>query len=425
MHELINILSLGLLITLCAYNLCKPFFSRDKSEIWSPMTFLTLTLAYYCIIPNFEGIHSFEDISIDSHKYLFNLACFVSYCSICFGFKKFNVKADWKKWNSYFTERNSSKIAVILFLFGMACHVPFRGFSTSIAAGGEIVDFGREGLTSYFTLMISVFCTACCLLLVSKRKRGVFWIILWLTLVTYIVEGFRYRIVILFISMLVMSHLYPKPRKIKIAPIMALALIMYFGFNIMDQARTYNNGIRMDIVRGMTVEDVSKRAGETTRIYGYSILVMKNYSEHSTRLFFLPLITAISMPLPRFLFPWKPDAYYLTHTNLIATGSASVGSVYVYFVEAFMSFGWIGIVVNGVFIGWIAKKFWVNYRNNSQAIGAILALGLFNGICYLIVSRGYLAQEFSALLYFVFVPFWIASLLNKHFFKNKLHHNRH
>ena len=97
----------------------------------------------------------------------------------------------------------------------------------------------------------------------------------------------------------------------------------------------------------------------------------------------------------------------------IAMKQGGSGSVYVNFVEAFMAFGWIGIIINGLFIGFLSRKFWDNYRNNPNSIGAILALSLYNGLTYVIISRGYLAQEFSCFLYYIIVPFLLASFLVK------------
>ena len=125
-------------------------------------------------------------------------------------------------------------------------------------------------------------------------------------------------------------------------------------------------------------------------------------------LYFESLITALTMPLPRSVFPWKPDAQYLRDANLRVLGTLDYGAAYLNFVEGFLSFRWLGIIMNGFFIGFISRIFWDNYRRNNKSIGAILFLGLYNAVLYMIISRGYLAQELVVFVYFIPVVYWIS-----------------
>lgn len=418
-------MSLSSLLTIilgfmCLAVILNAYFKKDKAIIWSPLTFLTLTIIYYLVIPEFLNSREFESYDVTSIANTFHVGAIISYLSILAGYFliKRKRKDNWQSWNTLFTEDNVCKIGVVLFIFAMACHIPFRGFHISFLNDGSELsefDYSAPGLSYYFINMIAILCASCCMLLPKWKKHKLLLIgILWLTLVAFIVSGFRYRIVILVISMFTFYHLYADaPKKIKFLPIILIGYVCYVGFNIMDHARDYGNGIRLDKIANMDKNEVTAQAGETQRIYNYSILVMNTYDTTGKREYFAPLVNAICMPLPRAIFPWKPNADYLySSANFVMRGGGAA-SVYVNFVEAFMAFGWIGIIINGLFIGWLARRFWNNYRNNRKSFGAIIALALFNGLTYVIISRGYLAQEFSCFLFYVCMPFWLSMVVKK------------
>lgn len=404
----------------CIFILFNAYLNKDKSIIWSPITFIVLTILYYWVMPEYFSSREFEGYNVSQYSLYFHIGAILSFFSILFGFYKIKpIKpTNWNNWNNYFTIKNVKKIGVIFFMIALACYIPFRGFHFSIfVSDNNLQEFEYEnvGLDYYFVNSIAILCFACCLLLLHwKKNKLLFGIILWLTLVTFIVAGFRYRIVILVISMLSVYHLYNGIKKIKLIPLVLIALLCYTGFNIMDKARNYGNGIRLDLIKTMDKKELTEQAAETERVYNYSIMVMNGYAESGHRVYFEPLLTAICIPIPRSIFPWKPDANYMREaTTNIAMKQGGSASVYVNFVEAFMAFGWIGIVINGLFIGFLSRKFWDNYRNNPNSIGAILALSLYNGLTYVIISRGYLAQEFSCFLYYIIVPFLLSSFLVK------------
>ena len=101
----------------------------------------------------------------------------------------------------------------------------------------------------------------------------------------------------------------------------------------------------------------------------------------------------------------------MKRTQFFVAGSADSGAAFLAFVEAFLAFGWIGVILYGLFFGWLAGIFWRNYQNNKQSIGSVLLLALFNGFCYDWISRGYMAGMFNNFIYFVIMPFWLSYIL--------------
>ena len=181
----------------------------------------------------------------------------------------------------------------------------------------------------------------------------------------------------------------------------------------MDHARSYNNGIDVEVVKELSFDKLLEGSTEANHVRGFSIMSMKYYHDSGDRIYFAPIINAICMPLPRAFFPWKPNAEYYRKIQMQTIRDSESGSAYMNIAENYIAFGWLGIIVNGLFIGYLAKIFWNNYRKNLASLGAIVLLGVFNGVCYVLISRGYLAQGFGCFLYFVCLPFWLLSLFKK------------
>lgn len=400
------------------YSLIKPWLSKDPSEIWSPISMIAFTLLYYVVKPSFGDL-SMYGANLASNQYLFYLTAVVFYGCILYAFSR-PTKKEFSKWNSYFNIENSTRLGFVLFLIAMVCYVPFRGLRTSISADDATIVTARTGLVSYFIDLISLFVGACCLAYVGLKnkagmgikERAAALIIIYFTMVLFIVGGFRYRIVILALALATTYHLYPKPRKINYALLIPLAVVLYLGFAVMDVSRRYGTGIDMDIAKNVTLQDATKGAGESADVLCFSIVTTDNYSEHGGFAGFEPIVTAILMPIPRAILPWKPNAEYI-HEAENRQGMLGQGAAFLVFTEAYMSFGMIGVILYGLFIGWFCKRVWYNYRVNPNSIGALLFLSLLNGFCYQWISRGYMASAFNDFVYFVVLPFWLTALYNR------------
>lgn len=418
-------LSLTLLVILCvmiAFSLLKPFFAKERYAIWNPITFIALTFIYYIVKPSFDDI-SLYGANIVPNQYMFYLTAVVFFGCVLIAFNR-PGKDGFSEWNKYYTQGNTQTIALVLFIIAMVCYVPFRGFRTSISSESVTTVSARTGLVSYFIDLISLFVGACCLALVGLKdtkgqgvkKRLVIFVILYFTLVMFIVGGFRYRLVILLLAMATTYHLYPSPRRINYVVFVPIAIAAYLGFAIMDSARSYGRGINLDVAKSFTLEDAAKGAGESTDVCCFSIVVTDEYYKNGNYAGIEPIVTAALMPIPRAIIPWKPAAEYLHEAE--ERVSVSGGAAFLVFTEAYVAFGMIGVILYGLFIGWFLKKIWQNYLKNRQSIGALLLLALTNGFCYTWMSRGYMASAFNDFIYFVVLPFWLTALINR-FSKNK------
>ena len=252
----------------CLATLIAVIFNRDKSIVWSPITFLTLTILYYNVLPEFLTSRQFEGYDVSQYSLCFHIGAILSYASILFGYFILASKTNtsWNRWNNYFSPDNAHTIAVFLFILALAMYVPFRGLRLSIFISEDNLrefDYDNVGFSFYFVNAIAILCVACCLTAYSWKKHVISTaIILWMTMVTFIISGFRYRIVIMIISLLTVYHLYHGVKKIRVLPIILIASAMYLGFNVMERTRSYGNGINVGVLESSSTADLAANARE-------------------------------------------------------------------------------------------------------------------------------------------------------------------
>lgn len=423
-----SIFYLAILGVMIVVSIVMPFFSEDKSNIWSPITIIGLVLIYYVVWPSLDGLSLFGAENVGNQS-LFYITAVIFFGSVLLAFY-WKRDTRYIKWNSYFTLDNSPKIAFILLIVALACYVPFRGFRTSISADTATITSARTGFVSYFIDLIAILAGATCLGFVglkskdtsTTKKYAIFVVVLYMTLTLYIVGGFRYRIVILLLSLATIYHLFPKPKRINYILVIPIAIITYLGFAIMDQARSYGRGIDMDAANNVSMDEASKGARENMDVCCFSIVVTNEYYRSEKFAGIEPVVTALMMPIPRALFPSKPDGSYMKEAQIRTLGNSDQGAAFLIFTEAYISFDVLGVIAYGLFVGWCCKIVWSNYRNNKESIGAILLLALFNGFCYTWISRGYMAAVFNDFVYFVVLPFVFARIINT-FSKRTQHEN--
>ncbi len=413
--ELLYVISMIMLTVLIVYDIGMALFSKDKSLIWSPKTFLVLCIGYYIYLPTFKA---YELISLSAHGYMW-FSTLLYYICFRIGFKYSYPQIRFHKLNNLIQQKHASRIAIVLFTISFLIFFAFNDFSLSfINSVTEAREFDENESYShpeqYLTNLVACFCFAASLSYIAKEKFD-FKVLgmLCIAVIVYIIGGFRYRLLLLFISFFTVYHLYPEAKSINYKVVVPLFIGLYALVGLMEQTRSYGNGMDAERLNDVLSGQVElKDAKENIFVYTYSAKVIEQSSINNL-LYLEPIVNAILMPIPRTLFPWKPKGVYTRETSWRVLGNISEGQAFCTITEGYLSFWWFGIIFYGYFLGWLSKLFWLNYSENRRKIGAILLLALYNAIIYVIFSRGYLAQAFTQLIYYVFVPFWLVIFLRK------------
>lgn len=297
-----------------------------------------------------------------------------------------------------------------------------RGFQINVFQVNEEPEFVVGGLSSYLTQAIALMVAAVIFVLVTvngniiKLTSRIKWIsilMLLITLLTFVTQGSRYRIVILLIAGATTYYLKNR-EKPNLLLWSAFGVVFFLAMGVIEITRNYSRGLDISKLESYELSDIGSNAQNETKVFLFSGRVIDEVSKNSDYIYFEPIITAILMPIPRAYFPQKPDGAYLDDVQEIVFGNSDMGAAFMFYAEYYYAFGWIGIVIMSFVFGLICKYFYLNYRYNPNSLVPILALAIFNGCVYMFITRGYLAQHVFTFFYFLVIPLWVLKLFNNH-----------
>jgi len=414
--EMLLLITLVMSIFLC---LSKSFLDRDYYAIWSPMTCISITYIYYCVIgPLIELTHGSVVIlrGIDHRPYFFDawLGALLSYLGVWLGFAVCNVKI---RTAASFTADNKLllknarmvffiAVGLLILLFGAGSMVKLRFWEYSADAGVG----GYSGSFSGYAMQAIVFFISASLLafIPFLRKQGAAWFvaIFVVTFSLFVNFGFRWRLVVLFYALVSVFHLEKRVKlNLKLGISLLLALLLLVGG--MAIARSYGRGMRMERLEGVKAGELIDNAMTEAACFLASGFIINKYQDTFDHSGFDFLVNAISAPVPRALWPDKPDGSYIGGPIMsLYGGNRGTGQAALNYAEYFMAFGWYGVIIFPFLMGLFLKRCWLWYIANKSNDYAIIMISLINGMMYMWVSRGYFSL-FLTLFILVCLPVWI------------------
>lgn len=399
------------------WQLAFPFF-KNQQRLYSPIFFLTLFLSYYTLIPYIKGVHVVDGRNIDEGVPLYLLANFLSYSATIIGF---NLKTKWRifnKFNDYVSELNAKRMGIVLMLIAISVYGIFRDWNFNLfftaLESEEFESVERENHMEYYLTQLSMLfiaASSCFYVSYCRKKTKLLWVCLVFEMLVALMEGFRATIAIFIISFAIFFQNYPKLKSLNLKLWLPIGLVFLLSLGAMERSRSYGRGYNIDAIMEMFSDgSYTESAGESATLYGDGARTMAKFTETGDRYYFEPVLCALLQPIPRAWLPLKPNADYLRDAGTKVNGFK--GNVVITSpIEAFISFGWLGIIIYGLFVGWLCQVFWNNYQTNRDKIGALILLASFNAFLYVYVSRGYMAQVLVTYMYVVIIPFWVIKIL--------------
>lgn len=420
--EIQNFIPISIIFLLTTITIYKNYKSKNFYQFWSPLTFISLIYIYYTIVGAITILSSsdYTYLGVDlsgSATYAW-VGASLSLLSIHTGFIIY--KGSRKPlWNYRINIRSFYKVGMILFLIGFVIYSIFRGFNLSVFQSSIENEFEDGGFAHYFINCISFLVLSSLLMIPSiftKRFSFFKFIPIIITVIVFLIGGFRYRLVFLVISCSTMFYIYTKKR---IKPLfwMIFTVLFIIFMGIIEVSRGYNQGLDLSKTEGMEVSDVLSSAFNEANTFFVSGKVIQNTIETGKFIYFEPIATALFMPIPRQIFPNKPDGNYLNEIQIDIFKTAEHGAAFLNYAEAFFAFGWFGLIIHGFLIGFLAKLFWINFLRNKENIMVIASLALFNGFLYIMISRGYFATHVIFFIYYIVFPIWISKTIYKLIYK--------
>ncbi len=414
--------------------------SKNYYAIFSPISVVCLTYFYYALLgPLYYLATQGQEVIVRTYNlrdyYLpAMLGCVVSFYFILLGYiTKQSFKS--RKFGIYFPV-SSLQLRNVGFRVIVIAFVMFTIFS-----GGDIIsrinfldttksaqDFSGS-FASYLMLSINFLIVGVILTFFyyfNKKILLIFLFIFGIIISLFINEAFRYRIVILILSLFWAYHLYRKKKPNLV--FLASTLIPFFLLmGLLEVARVYGRGIDVKRVENVQYTDLAEKSLNETDVFWATGLFMEKVLEYNDYTYFDFLINAIAAPIPRKLWPSKPDGNYILSTNDELFEGTGRGQAYLNFSEYYLSFGWLGVIVISFLWGYFFKTVWLWFLQYKEHPLAITAISVFNAFIYVIISRNYFTQHLTLFFFTVYPAFFIIWLYRKRFinpFKYVRHQHR-
>ncbi|MCE4566486.1 oligosaccharide repeat unit polymerase [Maribellus sp. CM-23] len=423
-----NIEPIGILLFLVAavillYVILSAWLNRNRTIFWSPMTFIALTFLFYTIIGPYFMISNndtkYAGIEMADYFVLSWTGALLSFLSILVSYK-FTQKKTFG-FNFKTNGKSTLYIGVIIFLIGFLSFIAFHDFNfykVLMIFGSNTPNNGKiEGNSGYLGQIVD-FCVAGVAIIqinVMKTQKLSHKLILVLTIllsvIVFVFAGARFRLIYLFITLISIYYLAKEKRPnplFWLTVFISVVLIM----GAISGSRSYQRGLDLSKIKDQEVSELIQLGLNDTRIFYSSGALISKTLKSKEYVPLEPFFTALTMPIPRSWWPDKPNAEYLKDANTKIWGTTDYGIAFMNYGDSFYTFGWLGIIFNGLFLGWLSKLFWLQFYKQSKNEYNLLNLALFNGFTYVMISRGYLAQELTMFIMFITIPMLLFKWLN-------------
>lgn len=402
------------------------FLKKDYVTIWSPIVFVCVVYFYYAIIGPLNAIikddTTFRVLDHRSYYSLALLACNVSFYSILIGFhsnrRKENRNEVLVNASIYKLQKNGIiLIAISIFLFTIFSGGDITSRINFLDTSRDSQDF-QGSFAAYLMLSINFLIVGVCLILYNqvKRKKIIIFILsFFLAASIFINEAFRYRLVVLVVAVFTAYHLYLK-KKPKILLLAAVVIPFFLLMGVLEVSRRYGRGIEVERLEGKDYTELTESGLNETAVFWASGYFMEEALDKYGYTYFDFISNAVASPIPRAIWPSKPDGSYILQTNDLY-GTYGTGQAYLNFCEYYLAFGWPGIIICSFLLGFFLKKAWLWFLVNKDNPLAITAISVLNGFVYVLISRNYTTQHVTLFFFTVYPAFFIIWLYKKGYLK--------
>jgi hypothetical protein len=274
--------------------------------------------------------------------------------------------------------------------------------------------FGGEGIKNYFLLSLNFLIPGVCLIFTSwiYSRRHSTQLLLWLLTATGIFTslGFRFRLVLLVVPMLMLWYLVRqrRPNMVVVGLVVAGLLFMagYVGLT-----RSYGRGLDTSSLEERTTEDIFTEGvdSEGTQVFFTTSGMISITPKINPYVGLQPFISVLQFPIPSDWWPGKDTFGYIERSvqNLFNSPTLGTGAALLCYGEWFLMSGWDSLILMSVLFGWLIRCLWNWMLIRRHEPLALTIYALSTSFLYVVVSRGYMAQVVSSSVFILGPMFWI------------------
>ncbi len=436
--QFVELLLILFLLGLMGFELFIAFRSRSWVAFYRPTLFVAAILFYYVLAGPLTALSGDGVIyrGLDHRLLLVSgwLAALVFYGSLLIGFyltplisrsRIFFVSSlviDYTLVSSSSHLERLYRYGSRLCLLGLFLFVLVQGsqalFLLNPLSAGTMIDsgIGSIGLNvgpfvNYFNYSINLLIPGICLMSAAwyRYRRHTFVILIWISIafMLFISLGFRYRLVLLAIPILLLWFFSRCSRPS--FRILATFLAAFLALNgIIGLTRSYGRGLDLSKSENVHLSRILKAGLFDSVVFYTTSGVIDLVSKESLFIGPEPIINTLLFPIPRTLLPNKGDDSYTSSVTAKLYGfRKNKGTAILNYGEYFLMAGWPGVVAFSVVLGCFLRFLWNWFllRQNDPFAQVIYTVSV--SYLYVVISRGYMPQVVMLFMFSVAPLFWI------------------
>jgi len=415
-----------LLIVLIFGDVAQALNSRSWISVYRPTLFVDVILVYYCIVGPLIAIADNETIHRNlEHRPLLIwgwAGAVLFLCSILIGFSlggspKVPRRVTLAVHPDSLHRLGARVCQIGLVMFGLITGTRLLAFLNPLATADILQSrFLQGGLNvgaiyNYFNYSINLLIPGLALMMAAwlRQRKHTASLLLWLltSITIYISLGFRYRLVLVTISLLLLWFI-ARQRRPSI-PVVAVFLAGFIAFNgLIAQTRTYGKGLDLKLIEQEVSSFFDSGLAESVVFFSSSGVIQqtpKSYDYVGAT----PVVNTLVFPIPRAWYPNKPSFEYVQDALTLLYGSeaAAKGAAILSYAEYYLIAGWPSLIAISLFLGWVLRQLWNWFlaRHNEPMAQVVYLLSCT--FLYIAISRGYLPQV-ALLFTFTLAPlYWL------------------
>ncbi|MCT0229499.1 hypothetical protein KQ306_01300 [Synechococcus sp. CS-1324] len=422
-----EILLVGGLIALITAETWNAATSRQWVDLFRPTLIIAAILAFYCLLGPLWLLNSGELVVQKGLGGRLSMVwgwagALFFYAALLFGFHQLATPRFNQRFLADIQPEHLHKLGRALCLVGLAMFAlafgpraiallnPVAGINPLVGWDEGGADIGA--FANYFNYAVNFLIPGIALMFTAwmTSKRDPTQVFLWLlgAIGIYTSLGFRYRLVILLIPIILLWYMLRQRRPNPIV-ILAIAAAAILVAGVVGASRQYGLGLDPTKLQGKGLYDFFTNALGETNVFFTTAGVMKITPSESPFVGLDPLIATVLFPIPRVLLPGKPGNEYISNVTSILYGGAKYasGTAILNFAEYYLMFGWLSLVAGGLFMGWLVRCLWNWFLMRLHEPFAYVIYVISASFLYVAISRGYLPQVALLFGFSVYPLFWL------------------
>lgn len=422
--ELLLVLVLGALIS---WEMWQAVCSRSWVSVYRPTLFVAAVLGYYVLAGPLRALGAEGPIyrGLDHRDLLLWgwLGAVVFYGSLLLGFysspelrspRRLILRSDPERLHRFGLRLCQLGLLMFALVGGTRVLALLNPLAASQLVQGGLGEQGLDvgAIANYFNYAVNFLIPGLCMMAAAwlRQRRHTAVLVAWLlaAVAIYTSLGFRYRLVLLAIPLLLLWFMARRKRPSLV--LLAAFLVGFITLNgLIGLTRSYGSGLDLTRVEGRDTTELFDAGFGEASVFFTTSGVIEQAPERSPFVGLAPLVNTLLFPIPRALFPGKPDASYgSSATSLLYGGEVFArGSAFLNYAEYYLIAGWPSLIALSVVLGWLLRRLWNWFLLRQNEPLAQVVYLLASSYLYVVVSRGYLPQVVMLFAFTVAPLFWL------------------